>query len=329
MSIRVRLTLWYVVLLCLGLAAFGIAVQWQVQYSASDALDSALRHRASDVVADLHTGSTLVLRQNATVLADHDLGEVSLWVRVLDAQGRVAIRQSPTVPMLSTRVLAEARPGFHDAKSAAGNHVRMYVFPVVHNGRRLATIQVITTTQQVEQGRDRLLAAMGLAGVAIVVLAAAGGLFLASRALRPVDRITRLAATIGDGDLHRRVSGEQDGPTGARRGRNDELVRLARTFDGMLARLEEASERRRRLTADVAHELNTPIATIASGAEIALRHTRRPEEYQEVLQRTLDETRHMARVVDELLLLARVEAGRLPLQHELVEIDEICRQTVK
>jgi signal transduction histidine kinase len=97
----------------------------------------------------------------------------------------------------------------------------------------------------------------------------------------------------------------------------------------MLARLEEASERRRRLTADVAHELNTPIATIASGAEIALRHTRSPEEYQEVLRHTLDESRHMARVVDDLLLLARVEAGRLPLQHELVEIDEICRQTVK
>jgi two-component system heavy metal sensor histidine kinase CusS len=158
-----------------------------------------------------------------------------------------------------------------------------------------------------------------------VLVAALGGLALADRALRPVDRITRVAAGIGASDLHRRV-GDALGGTGPPA---DELGRLVATFDGMLARLEEAAAGRQRLTADVAHELGTPIATIGSAAEIALRHPRSAVEYRTILQQVVDESRHMGRLVDDLLLLARADAGRLPMEREIVELDEVCRQGVR
>lgn len=325
MSLRLRLTLWYALVLCVGLAAFAGAVLWQTQRAASAALDHTLSQRAQDVDADLLIGSAIILRRDAPDESGRQPGEATLWIRVLNPRGVVVVRQGPTLPGLPRNLLADTRAGFHGWDPPGGRHLRIYVRPVLRHGRREATIQIITTTDQLEAARRQLLAAMGVAGGLIVLVATLGGLFLASNALRPVDRITRLAARIGAGDLHRRVSAEAGG-SGRR---NDELGRLARTFDAMLGRLEEADERRRRLTADAAHELSTPIATISSSAEIALRHPRDAAEYRAALEHILDESRHMGHVVDDLLLLARADAGRLPMQHELVELDDVCRQAVE
>lgn len=158
---------------------------------------------------------------------------------------------------------------------------------------------------------------MATAGALIVLAAAAGGKVLADRALLPIDRIIRLAAAIGAGDLHRRISAEVWATRARVPGRvprcPDELGRLVETLDGMLARLQEAGERRRQFTADAAHELATPVATIVSGAEIALRHPRSGDEYRAALRHALQEGRHLGRIVGDLVLLARADAGQLPL----------------
>jgi len=327
MSIRLRLTLWYVALLCVGLALFGGAILWQTERAAGAALDESLRRRAADVAADINLGPPITLHADAPDESTRDLGEMSLWIRVLDPQGYVALQQGPRLAGAMAVAPATLSPGLYTRTVGREDSYRLFVRPIVRGGRRAVTIQVLTTTRPIKEARERLLAAMGAAAALIVLGAALGGLFLAERALRPVDRLTRLAGEIGADQLHRRVS--DDVRRRPRDGRGDELTRLARTFDAMLARIEEASERRRRLTADAAHELATPIATIASGAEIALRRPRTPREYEDALRRILDESRHMGRMVDDLLLLARADAGRLPLQRELVEIDDVCRGVVR
>lgn len=329
MSIRIRLTLWYALVLVAGLALFAGAVLWQTARQTSASLDETLRQRAADVRDDLRFGRGITLRSDAPDESNRQLGEAVLWIRVLDARGRTAILQGPRLPLLPPGALSDLRPGLRTWTAAGADPrasaVRVDTLPVMAGGRRVATIQVLTTTHGVEEVTANLLRAMELAGAAIVLLGALSALFLADRALRPVDRITRLAGEIGDDDLHRRVSVEVWGPG---REVRDELGRLARTFDGMLDRLQEARERRRRLTADVAHELGTPIATIASGAEIALRRPREAEEYRAALRHIVDESRHLDRVVDDLLTLARADTGALAMQRELVEIDEACRQAV-
>ncbi len=329
MSMRVRLTLWYVLVLCAGLTLFAGAVLWQTAQSAQAALDESLRQRARDIAADLTAGRTITLHADGPNESEKP-GEATLLIRVLDQTGRVVVRQGPTVPGLAPGLLVSRSPGFHDGDAPHDVHVRLFVQAIRADGRQTGTIQVLTTTGQLETARRQLLTAMGVTGIAIALAATLGGLFLADRALRPVDRITRLAGQIGAGDLHRRVGdGARGRDRGGRTGRLDELGRLAHTFDAMLARLDEASERRRRLTADAAHELATPIATIASTAEIALRRPRSAAEYQATLGHVLDESRFMGRMVDDLLLLARADTGRLPLERELVEIDEVCRAAIR
>ncbi len=329
MSIRLRLALWYALVLVAGLALFGGAVLWETAQLASSSLDQTLQQRAADVRDDLRIGRGITLRFDAPDESNRQLGEAVLWIRVLDARGRAAIRQGPRLPSLPPGALGDLRPGLRTWAAAdadpQASAVRIDTLPVMAGGQRVATIQVLTTTHGVEEGAANLLRAMELAGAAIVLLGALSALFLADRALRPVDRITRLAGEIGDDDLHRRVSVEVWGPG---REVRDELGRLARTFDGMLDRLQEARERRRRLTADVAHELGTPIATISSGAEIALRRPREADEYRAALRHIVDESRHLDRVVDDLLTLTRADANALTTQCELVEIDEVCRQAV-
>ncbi len=329
MSIRIRLALWYGLVLCIGLVLCDAVVLWQTARLTGASLDQTLEQRARDTAAALRLGpGTPTLRPETPEEISRQLGEVDLWVRVLDARGRPLAqgRQGPSPSPLPAVALGDLRTGVRTWAAAGASNapeVRVVVLPVLDRGRRVATVQVATTTHQLRETTGHLLLAMGVSGVAIVLAGALAGLVLADRALRPVDRITRLAAGIGADDLHRRVCDEVWGPGRVRR---DELGRLARTFDALLERLQGARERQRRLTADIAHELGTPVATIIAGAEIALRHPHEADASRQAFQHIVDEGRYLDRVLDDLLTLTRADAGALALHRELVEIDEVCRQ---
>ena len=146
---------------------------------------------------------------------------------------------------------------------------------------------------------------MLLVSVLSLVLIATGAVLsyrLAGRALRPVHRIASLARRISERDLHQRV----DGGTPA-----DELGELVETFNGMLARLESAFDAMRWFTADASHELRAPIAVMRLELERALDRARTAEEYHEVLQWLRDDVGHLGRIVDQLLVLTRADAGML------------------
>jgi heavy metal sensor kinase len=133
-----------------------------------------------------------------------------------------------------------------------------------------------------------------------VGLAAAGGAVIARKALRPVDAMTAAARRITAEDLHQRIR---------RQGSQDELDRLAETLNGMLARLDEAFRQMRRFAADAAHELRTPLTALKGGIEVALRASRTPEEYRQVLSSSLEDVDRLIKVAEDLLLLSRAAAG--------------------
>ena len=126
-------------------------------------------------------------------------------------------------------------------------------------------LQVGLDRNEIDEPLAGLLEALILAGPVVLLFAAAGGYLLAGRALRPVATITDLAARIGAGDLRSRLN--LDLP-------DDELGRLARTFDAMLARIDDAFERQRRFTDDAAHELRTPLSLMRSQVDLALARPR-------------------------------------------------------
>jgi len=140
-----------------------------------------------------------------------------------------------------------------------------------------------------------------------------GGFALAGRALSPVDRITRVAAEISEQDLSRRL------PVAA----NDELGRLATTFNALIRRLQQAFERQRRFTADASHELRTPLSLIQAITGQKLMRRREPEEYEQALRQIDEATAYMSKLVAHLLTLARADAGQLTLAREPLDLTEL------
>jgi heavy metal sensor kinase len=171
---------------------------------------------------------------------------------------------------------------------------------------------------------NQLLANTGsvlLVGTLVLMVAATVlGYGLARTALRPVREITAAARAFSEEDLHRRI--ELDLPA-------DELGDLADTFNQMLARLETAFDSLRRFTADAAHELRAPLALIRTEAEVTLKHTRSAQQYQASLGTILSETERLGRMADQLLMLARAEAGALSPQMGEVELSPLVTDAAR
>jgi two-component system OmpR family sensor kinase len=155
----------------------------------------------------------------------------------------------------------------------------------------------------------------------VAILASAlGGYWLAGRALAPVDEATRLAREIGASSLGRRLPS----PGGA-----DEFGRLVETLNEMIARLEAAFEAMRRLTADASHELRGPLANMRGAIDVALARPRDEEEYRRVLGSVGEDVDRLRSIVDDLLVLARADAGRMRLERSPVRLDVVAAEVVE
>jgi two-component system heavy metal sensor histidine kinase CusS len=155
--------------------------------------------------------------------------------------------------------------------------------------------------------RRNLWIVLGTALVACAVV----GYQIARRGLRPVADITDMARRVRSTTLDRRI---------VSRGLPAELSALAGTFNEMLDRLEESFNRLGRFSADIAHELRTPVNNLRGEAEVALGQARTPQEYREVLGSCLEECARLARIIDSLLFLARAESPQAQIAREQVDV---------
>jgi heavy metal sensor kinase len=167
-----------------------------------------------------------------------------------------------------------------------------------------------------------LVAVLLAVAVAVLVLGAAGlGYWLAGRALSPVWVMAGTARDITEHDLHRRIDLQL--PPG------DELGELAATFNSMLDRLETAFDSLQRFTADAAHELRAPLALMRAQVDVTLRRDRTPEEYRASHEAMLVEIERLTHLADQLLLLARADAGALQLHPADIDLPELVEDVVE
>jgi heavy metal sensor kinase len=324
---RIRLTLWYVLLLAATQAALGLAIDWLLEQAIYDSADDLLRTKATAVQTEVDVvRSRVSLDTKGTEAGEMPPIAVGLdLVRLWDRDQRLVYETSllAGLPTPDAEALARAlddRPEVTTARAADGTPVRLYL-EAAYGDRKAAVgvIQVGRSDAEIEAllARMRLLKVGGLA--AALLLACGGGYFLAGRALAPVDRITAAAERIGAEDLSRRL---------ALRLPNDELGRLVRAFDGMIDRLDRAFQRQRQFTADASHELRTPLAIIRSEVELARGRARRPAEDARVLESVAREADRLVRLVEDLLTLARADAGQelllgpLDLEEAIAEAGE-------
>jgi heavy metal sensor kinase len=156
-----------------------------------------------------------------------------------------------------------------------------------------------------------LAAILVIAGIAAFALSLLGGYFLAGRALSPVREITEKARDISADNLSARLPVPHE---------RDEIGSLASVFNDTLARLEQSFEKLRRFTADASHELRTPLTSIRSVGEVALRGPESADSYRESIQSMLEETGRLTRLTDDLLMLARGDAGSAGLRPVPVDL---------
>lgn len=181
-----------------------------------------------------------------------------------------------------------------------GYDVRLYGIPLENEGERIGTIVAgLSTASYTRTQRTTLVGTIAFTAVLLIIVGFAGRWVL-NAAFRPVMRMTAEAEAWSTEDLDRRFDmGEP----------HDEVTQLAHTLDGMLDRLAASLRREQRFSAEVSHQLRTPVAKIKTEAELALRRERDPDYYQEALGSVLYSADQMARTVEALLAAAQEEGS--------------------
>jgi two-component system, OmpR family, sensor kinase len=345
MSIRLRLTLLYSTILALTLIAFG-AILYTIQSRYTlNVLERDLALNAERVAERLNafhhvrfarpvpqdTPPDWVREFGPQVLQELRVRDV-VWI--LTADGTTYERSSgrnEVVLPLSESGLQAAQDGqvWVEIVPVEGERTLIYTRPVIAGDQVIGIVQVGRPLTD----RDRSLAALGgtliVGTVLTTVIAFAIGWALSGITLRPIHRITQTAQAIGEErDFDRRV---------AHTGPNDEIGQLAETFNAMLNRLQQAYRQvaqalqvQRDFLADVSHELRTPLTTIRGNLALLGRSTPiEKEEREDILADMVDESERLIRLVNDILALARAEAGR-QMQRERVPlkplIEDVCRQ---
>lgn len=345
MSIRLRLSLLYTVILALVLVIFG-ATLYYIQ------AQSTLMSIKADIVdsSDLLVHSIFRTYLSPTVREPPVTPQASIPFEILSGEQALKdLREREIVRVLSMdgKLIAspsgsaEALPISKDGlvtlqgqkiwwETITQNSEKMMVLnsPVSVNGQPVFIIQVARPLTERDRSLSMLLTTLVLASLLTTVIAFGIGWALSAAALRPIDRITQTASEIeGENDLTRRV--DHKGP-------NDEIGRLAHTFNSMLARLQEAYARvnhalgmQRDFVADVSHELRTPLTTVRGNLDLLRRQPPLPaDEQADILNDLVLESDRLIRLVNDLLVLARADAGR-NLQQEAVEIKPLVAEVTR
>lgn len=314
-SIRGRLTLWYTAILSLVLAAFAsgfYALHLRARLRAIDdehARVAAIMARS--IREDLGDGIDLAT-------AAHDVLEDSeapgRWVAVFDGGGRRLAGRWPGTPPPG-----EAASGAFTMETADGRF-RALLARQAH-GEVGVLAGLAESTAPLDAELLALRRSLGASFLLGLLLAAAGGSWIARAALRPLEAMAAQARRITARTADARLEAENPA---------DELGTLAASFNDLLARLGAALVQQRQFMADASHELRTPVSVARTAIDVTLgREARVEEEYREALGIVGGQMRRLSRIVEDLFTLARADAAGLPMDSQLLYVDDVVGDCVK
>jgi heavy metal sensor kinase len=317
-SIRWRLTLWYGAVLAVVVAAFGSVVYFSARHQLLHRIDEGISEELADVLFEIRRARTEAelgewLERRFGQHEGFDYQITRTGGERFFANGRLGDKSLP----LPERSLSEV----HSFQSVSADGHRWRIGSVQARGPAgVLTVQVARPLEELDHESGELLLALLLAGPLTLLVAVSGGYFLARRALAPVNVLRRRTNEITADRLDRRLPVSNPA---------DELGLLAGTINEMIARLERSFAEVRRFTADASHELRTPLAVIHSEAEIALGRASASPEQQARLGSILEECDRLGRLTDQLLSLAREDAGVSRQTRERLDLAALAAGTVE
>ncbi len=266
------------------------------------------------VLADKISGLSADFRENGPgifgeELRTHRAGErAPYWIRVLDSAGRTVTETPGMDRWISPDVFPPAQTSTSSIRNPKDYRAGAKLFSLVamneKTGGQTYTIQVAQDRSSDEQLEKRFGILLGVVLAGSILASAIIAITVTKHGLRPLGEMTRSLERIGPAHLKERVA-----PAGWPR----ELQPLAIAFDDMLERLDDSFTRLSQFSADLAHELRTPIANMLGEAQVALTRDRTPAEYRETIESTIGECERLSGIVDNLLFVARVDAAREPI----------------
>jgi len=315
LPIRVRVTIAFALAMAAVLAGSALFLYLRLASHLTVALDRELELRAQDLAA-------LVAQPHASLAGDSgsrfiERGES--YAQLIGPNDSVVDATEPlgVKPLLDPNQLraAQLRPLYVDKRSVPGlDEGSRLLATTVHQGGDPLVLVVGTTRQDnvetLASFRDELL----IAGPIALLLASGVGYLLAGLSLRQVESMRRRAAEVTANAPGERLPVP---PT------HDELQRLGETLNDMLERLEAALQRERDFVADAGHEFRTPLALVRTELELALRQATTADELREAVRRSSREVDRLSQLAEDLLLIARVDRGRVPLRVEPVDVDAL------
>ncbi len=328
-SIKFRFTLWYLIILGIALASLSVGVSLYLARTLYQQLDASLQLRATQLFNIRAVVNSVIEGQ-----FQEEIGEVVLFY--FSAEGEIISISPrdvniPIPPELVERAMA-GESLFTTIRTTDNNNLRLYITPFFPNqpltvpsgpgpgglpppeiNIESAALVIGRPTADIQQALQRLRHILMVAVPLTLVAAGGGGVFLARRALKPVDEMTRKAKSIEERDLSQRIEVKT----------RDELGRLATTLNEMIGRLEKAFKRQKQFTSDASHELRAPLAIIEAESSLTLQKKRSATEYRHSLETIDQEAKRMSVVIEQLLTLARADAGEDRISFEPVDLSEL------
>ena len=323
-SVRTRLTVWYLAVLAAILLVY-IAIVFFFQFAL---LERQMYH---DEVQDVETvegmfffdaRGQLKLQDDYFVHPQNRL-LVDRLMEVRDLSGNVLYRSSTLngVSLDGAQFPGEGSDSFNERSATLADGSRVFLISHSHPiGGRPLLIRLGYRLKPLES-RMRQFALLLLLGLPLALVAAAfAGYSIARKALRPLDEMAGRAERITAKNLSERLTIENE---------DDELGHMARVFNHLLGRLEKAFAELQRFTADAAHELRTPLASVRTMGELALERNQGNEELRDTVSSMLEETIRLNQTIDGLLILARTEAHQVGETEELIVLPDLVHELLK
>lgn len=317
LPIRLRLTLGFMGVMALLLAAGGVILHVRLARSLDAELVRALDARAGDVQALVAQADEGLSQPGRSIVTER--GESI--AQVIDAQGRVfdatpGLRKAPVLTAAELRAADTSGRLVIARRELQREHdvpVRLLAVPFTAQGQRL-TVVVGAALDERDETLRNLAVLLAIGGPIALLLASLAGYGLATAAFRPVEAMRRRAE---------RISGREPGARLPLAPSRDEVHRLGETLNAMLGRIDESMARERSFVSDASHELRTPLAILKGELEIARQPGCTIQELREAIDSAAEETDRLVQLAEDLLVIARLDQGRLPVRPARLRVREV------
>jgi heavy metal sensor kinase len=314
LPIRVRLTAWYFLVLCLAFGAFSLLAFFEVRGSIHSAVDEGLRDRAANIreLLERQLPTERVKRELAegsSVRGEDDIFQIAETRGEWTYSSFAALRYG-----LQLVTPAKADGKFHFSTVYSKRMPLRLLNGQLRAADKTYDVQLAAPMDDFYDAVNRFRLVLLFSVPILLLVASAGGYWLSRKAIAPVGEIARAAQSIGEHELSKRLPILETG---------DELQSLSETLNDMFARLETAFKRVTQFTADASHELRTPIALMRTRTEVALRKQRSEADYRETLLRIHQELERTSALIENLMTLARADSGSELLKVAPTNLNEI------